>query len=64
MRPKKPDILKIVKEDILRILCERRKRASLEIIKDETKAAHVLISEALRELERDNLIAVQKDLFY
>jgi Mn-dependent DtxR family transcriptional regulator len=58
---KEPDILKIVKEDVLRILCERRKKTSLEIIKNEIKVAHVLISEALEELERDGLIAIQEN---
>jgi len=57
---KEPDILKIVKEDVLRILCERRKKTSLEIIKDEIKVAHALMSEALEELERDGLIAIQE----
>jgi len=58
---KEPDILKIVKEDVLRILCERRKKTPLEIMKDEIKVAHALISEALEELERDGLIAIQKN---
>ena len=30
---KEPDVLKIVKEDVLRILCERKRKASLKIIK-------------------------------
>ncbi|MGD8544167.1 MAG: FeoA domain-containing protein [Candidatus Bathyarchaeota archaeon] len=59
---KKLDILKIVKEDVLRALCERRRKTSLEIIKDEIKVAHALISEALEELERDGLIAIQENL--
>ena len=58
---KAPDILKIVKEDVLRILCERRNKTSLEIIKDEIKVAHALIYETLEELERDGLIAIQKN---
>jgi len=59
---KEPDILKIVKDDILRILCEKRKKTSLETIKDEIKVVHDLISEALEELERDGLITIQKNL--
>lgn len=59
---KEPDILKIVKEDVLRILCEKRKKTSLETIKDEIKVVHGLISEALEELERDGLITIQKNL--
>jgi Mn-dependent DtxR family transcriptional regulator len=58
---KEPDILKIVKEDVLRTLCERKKKTSMEIIKDEIKVAHALISEALEELERDGLIAIQEN---
>jgi len=58
---KAPDILKIVKEDVLRILCERRNKTSLEIIKDEIKVAHALIYETLEELERDGLIAIQEN---
>ena len=58
---KKPDILKIVKEDVLRILCERSKKTSLEMIKDEIKVAHPFISEALGELERDDLIAIKEN---
>jgi len=58
---KKPDILKIVKEDVLRILCERKKKTALDIIKDEIKVAHALISEAFEELERDGLIAIQEN---
>jgi len=34
---KKSNILKIVKEDILRILSERKRKISLDIIKEETK---------------------------
>ena len=56
---KKPNILKLVKEDVLRILCERRKESSLDIMKEEIKVAHLLISEALEELEKDGLIAIQ-----
>jgi len=58
---KKADILKIVKEDVLRILCERSKKTSLEIIEDEIKVAHPFISEALEELERDDLIVIQEN---
>jgi Mn-dependent DtxR family transcriptional regulator len=58
---KKPDILKIVKEDVLRILGERRKKTSLGTIKDEIRAAHRLISQALEELERNDLVAIQDE---
>ena len=42
-------------------MCERRKKTSLETIKDEIKVAHPLMSEALEELERDSLIAIQEN---
>jgi len=58
---KKPDISKIVKEDVLRILFERSKKTSLEIIEDEIKVAHPFVSEALEELERDDLIVIQEN---
>ena len=58
---KEPDVLKIVKEDVLRILCERGKKSSLEIVKDEIKVAYPLISEALEELERDDLIEIREN---
>jgi len=50
-----------VKEDVLRILSERSERTSLEIIKDGIKVAHPLISEALEELGRDDLITIQEN---
>ncbi len=56
-----PDVLKIVKEDILRILSERRESTSLEIIKDEIKVANPFISKAVKELERNKLITIQEN---
>ena len=58
---KESDILKIVKEDVLRMLRERKKKTSIGIIKDEIKVAHALIYEALEELERNGLIAIQEN---
>jgi len=55
-----PDILKIVKEDVLRILHERSEKTSLEIMEDEIKVAHPIITRALEELERDDLITIQE----
>jgi Mn-dependent DtxR family transcriptional regulator len=57
---KEPDVIEIVKEDILRILCERSKKTSLKVIKDEIKVAHLILSKAIEELEGDNLIAIQE----
>lgn len=58
---KKPDILKIVKEDVLRILGERGKNIPLDTIKDEIRVAYSLISQALKDLERDGLITIQEE---
>ena len=58
---KELDVLKIVKEDILRILGERSERTSLGNIKEGIKVAHPSLSEALEELERDGLIAIQEN---
>lgn len=57
---KEPDVIEIVKEDILRILCERSKKTSLKVIKDEVKVAHLILSKAIEELEGDNLIVIQE----
>ena len=57
---KTKNAIKILKEDILRILCERSKK-TLESIEDEIKVTRFLISEAIKELERDNLIIIQED---
>jgi Mn-dependent DtxR family transcriptional regulator len=50
-----------VKEDILRILCEANKSTSSEIIKAEIKAAPALVSKALKELQKEELIALKKN---
>jgi Mn-dependent DtxR family transcriptional regulator len=55
------DISKIVKEDILRILCETNKSTSSETIKSEIKAAPTLISEALKELQKEELITLKEN---
>lgn len=55
------DVLKIVKEDILRILSERSESTSLEIIKDGIKVAHSIMSKAIEDLRRDKLITIQEN---
>ena len=56
------DILRIVEEDILRILGEEKsKRVSLERIKSEIKVAYLFISNAIKELEREGLLQSQGD---
>ncbi len=56
-------IIKIVKEDILRILGEERSRVSLEILKEEIKVSLSFIYEAIEELEREGLIQSQQSFF-
>ena len=53
-------VLKIVKEDILRLLSERSESTSLEYIKGRIKVAYPFISEVVKELERDKLITIQE----
>lgn len=52
--PKEPSLIEIVKEDILRILCERSKKTSLEVIKDESR---LLISFCLKLSKNFKVIA-------
>jgi Mn-dependent DtxR family transcriptional regulator len=56
---KEPDILKIVKEDILRILSEQEDKATLGEIKSEITASRSFLHEAIRSLEEDNLIGIE-----
>jgi len=58
---KDADILKILKEDILRILVERKNVVSLGVIKSEFKASDSFISEAIKSLKKENLICVEKE---
>ena len=59
--PEESDILKIVREDILRILSERKKRVSLDSIKVEVKVSSFFISTALKELEKEKLICIERN---
>ena len=43
---KESDVLKIIREDILRILAETKNKVSVESIKDEVKASDSFISKA------------------
>ena len=56
------DILKIVKEDLLRILIERNGEATLKVFKDEVKVSKSYIFQAIRELENDKLIQSKENL--
>ena len=56
-------ILKIVKEDILRILAERKEKVSLNIIKFEVKVPDSYLNDAIYELKREKLVHLRKDFF-
>ena len=59
---KESDTLRIVKEDILRILAEKTgKRSPLGFIKSGVRVSNSFISEAIRELEEEGLIQVKED---
>lgn len=58
---KNDTILKIVKEDILRILGERNGKESPELIEDGVKASHNFMTEAIKSLEKENLIYDKKN---
>jgi Mn-dependent DtxR family transcriptional regulator len=55
------DILKTTKEDILRLLAEIGNKSSLESVNSEIKVSSSLISEAVKELEKENLIQVRQN---
>jgi DNA-binding GntR family transcriptional regulator len=55
------NILRIIKEDILRIMGEvKRTRISLKSIKEEINASNFYISKAISVLEGENLIKLEK----
>lgn len=59
---KDPNILKIVKEDILRIVGEEKsKEVPLKAVKSEIKASDLFVFEAIRELEKEGLIRSRKN---
>ncbi|MCZ2845532.1 MAG: FeoA domain-containing protein [Candidatus Bathyarchaeota archaeon] len=60
---KESGILKIVKEDILRILAERKGKVSLDIIKEEINVFYSFVSEAIKKLEKEGLIQSQQGFF-
>ena len=56
---KDDSIIKIVKEDILRILGEKKEKVSLKSVKNEIKVSHSFVSEAIDDLKERNLICVE-----
>jgi len=59
---KESDLSKIVKEDILRILGERKEKVSLKSIKAKIKVSNSFISRAIESLEEEDLIYVEKEV--
>lgn len=55
------DVLKIVREDILRMLGEAEKKVSLEIFKREIKVSFSYIKKAVKDLKEKNLIRTEKN---
>jgi Mn-dependent DtxR family transcriptional regulator len=53
---KESDVLKIVKEDILRCLGEEKTGISLEFVISEINVSNIFISKAVEELKKGNLI--------
>ena len=59
---KESDILRIVKEDILEVLKEKNGKVPLLLIEPEIRVSRSFISKAVRELEKEDLIQIEKDL--
>jgi len=56
---KNSDIIKIIKEDILRTVIEEKKKIPLNLIKSKIKVSSSSISTALKELGEENLIIIK-----
>lgn len=55
------DVLRIVKEDILRTISEEKnKKISIKFIKSEIKVSNFFASQAINELKKDNLIQIER----
>jgi Mn-dependent DtxR family transcriptional regulator/Fe2+ transport system protein FeoA len=61
---KEPDILKIVKEDILEALRKKNGQALLSHIKPEIKVSPLFISKAVKKLEKEELVRIEEDSIY
>ena len=59
---KESDVLGIVKEDILEVLKGKNGKVPLSLIKPEIKVSRSFISKAIRELEKEDLIRIKKNL--
>jgi len=59
-RIEEPDLLKIVKEDTLRILGEKKKEVSLRSLRMKMKVSPSFMSKAIESLEKEGMISVEK----
>ena len=55
-----PNILRIIKEDILRILGEQKKKVSLSFIKARIRVSRASMSEAVKSLREEDFVSVDK----
>ena len=53
---KEPDVLRIVKEDILEVLGREKNKVLLKSMNLEVKVSSFFVSKAIKELEKENLI--------
>jgi len=58
---KESNVLKRVKEDALRILGEKKEKVSLKSMKAEINVSLTFMSEAIKTLEEEGLISVEKE---
>ncbi len=54
-----PDVLRIIKEDILRVLAEKGKRIPLSLLKAKIKVFPPFLTKALEELKRERMIKTE-----
>ena len=59
--PKEYDILKIVKEDILRTLSEKEEKVSFKSLTTEIKVFHSFVSKAIKDLKEESLIRIEEN---
>lgn len=55
------DILRVIEEDILRIVGERKKRVPLSFIRRKIKVSYPFLSKAIESLEEAGLISIEKE---
>ena len=58
---KESDILRVIEEDILRIVGERKKRVLLRFIRTKIKVSYPFLSKAIGSLEEAGLICIEKE---